>query len=221
MSAQDLVDFSPVYKCLHIYSVLGERDEFEKYYRKQRRQQATLTLQPPANMHESIDGYRVFFHGIVGFFVCEDHVLNTGNGLITRGHLDEVWSAASGRVYSTLQTHSAYCTDAGFMLKIKNLMLLFSNTLMDYGFAVDKLYALLQELRDHYNEVLMQSWVRRFRDIFDSDNYHPVQVNTAVEYQNIIEAFPFESSSLEDAPYPKCFPFSAMVPRYSISITKN
>ena len=34
--------------------------------------------------------YRAFFHGIVGFFVCEDHVLNTGNGLVSRGHLDEV-----------------------------------------------------------------------------------------------------------------------------------
>ena len=90
LSAEDLVDFSPVYRCLHIYTVLGERDEFEKYYRKQRRQQATLTLQPPTNMHESIDGYRAFFHGIVGFFVCEDHVLNTGNGLVSRGHLDEV-----------------------------------------------------------------------------------------------------------------------------------
>ena len=93
LSAEDLVDFSPVYRCLHIYTVLGklllwlrfsciqaifldanslylllvsvillnlhligERDEFEKYYRKQRRQQASLTLQPPANMHESIDG---------------------------------------------------------------------------------------------------------------------------------------------------------------------
>ena len=143
LSAQDLVDFSPVYKCLHIYTVLGEREEFEKYYRKQRRIQAQLTLQPPSNMHESIDGYRVFFHGIVGFFVCEDHILNTGNGLITRGHLDEVWSSTSGRIFSTLQTHLGYCTDSGFMLKIKNLMLLFSNTLQGYGFAVDKLYALL------------------------------------------------------------------------------
>ena len=33
LSAQDLVDFSPVYRCLHIYTVLGERDTFEKYYR--------------------------------------------------------------------------------------------------------------------------------------------------------------------------------------------
>ena len=138
LSAQDLVDFSPVYKCLHIYTVLGERDEFEKYYRKQRRQQATLTLQPPANMYESIEGYKVYFHGIVGFFVCEDHVLNTGNGLITRGHLDEVWASASSKIFGTLQQSSAYCTEAGFMLKIKNLMLLFSNTLQNYGFAVDR-----------------------------------------------------------------------------------
>lgn len=85
LAAQDIVDFSPVYKCLHIYSVLGERDAFEKYYRKQRRQQAMLTLQPPTAMHESVEGYRTFFHGIVGFFVCEDHILNTGNGLVTRG----------------------------------------------------------------------------------------------------------------------------------------
>ena len=70
-----------------------------------------------------------------------------------------------------------------------------------------------QELRDHYNEVLMQSWVKRFRDIFDSDNYHPVQVNTPVEFQNVREAIPYENSSLEEAPFPKHFPFSAMVPR--------
>ena len=74
------------------------------------------------------------------------------------------------------QTHSAYCTDSGFMLKIKNLMLLFSNTLQSYGFSTDKMYSLLQELRDHYNEVLMQKWVTRFRDIFEADNYHPIQV---------------------------------------------
>jgi hypothetical protein len=62
------------------------------------------------------------------------------------------------------------------MLKIKNLMLLFSQTLQSYGFSAEKMYSLLQELRDHYNEVLMQKWVTRFRDIFDADNYHPIQV---------------------------------------------
>lgn len=199
LCAQDLVDFSPVYRGLHIFSVLGERDKFEKYYRKQRRDQAMLALQPPTNMHESMDSYRHYFHGkvililyslpkpyicmapwtisgVVGFFVCEDHVLNTGNGLVTRSYLDDLWSTTSTRVLSTLQAHSAFCTESSFMLKIKNLMLLFSSTLQNYGFSGDKMYALLQELRDHYTEVLMQKWVIKFRDIFEIDNYHPLEV---------------------------------------------
>ena len=176
LSAQDLVDFSPVYRCLHIYTVLGERDTFEKYYRKQRLQQSRLTLQQPSNMHESTEGYRTYFHGIVGFFVCEDHVLNTGNGLVTRNYLDDLWTDTSVRIMSTLRTHSAYCTESGFMLRIKNLMLLFASTLQNYGFSGEKMYPLLQDLRDHYTEVLMQKWVVRFRDIFEEDNYHPMQV---------------------------------------------
>jgi len=62
------------------------------------------------------------------------------------------------------------------MLKIKNLILLFIQTMQGYGFSADKMYVLLQELRDHYNEVLMQKWVVKFRDIFEADNYHPIQV---------------------------------------------
>ena len=31
-----------------------------------------------------------YFHGIVGFFVCEDHILNTGGGLVSKGYLEEV-----------------------------------------------------------------------------------------------------------------------------------
>lgn len=50
MSAQDLIDFSPVYRCLHIYKVLGSKETFETYYRKQRKKQARLVLQPPTNM---------------------------------------------------------------------------------------------------------------------------------------------------------------------------
>lgn len=30
---QDLVDFSPLYRCLHIHTVLGARNDFIEYYR--------------------------------------------------------------------------------------------------------------------------------------------------------------------------------------------
>ena len=50
LSAQDLMDFSPVYRCMHIYTVLREGETFKAYYRQQRQQQARLVLQPPINM---------------------------------------------------------------------------------------------------------------------------------------------------------------------------
>ncbi|PNF21996.1 Exocyst complex component 6B [Cryptotermes secundus] len=213
LSAQDLIDFSPVYRCLHIYTVLGSRETFETYYRKQRKKQARLVLQPPTNMHETIAGYQAYIHGIVGFFVVEDHVLNTGNGLVNRTYLDEVWSMALSKIVNALRTHSAYCTDATLMLKIKNLIMLFNTTLRNYGYSVNQLFDLLHEIRDHYNEVLMQRWVQVFREILDEESFLPIQVSSQAEYDNVVESFPFHDQALELTPFPKRFPFSPLVPK--------
>ncbi|KAH8018903.1 hypothetical protein HPB51_013969 [Rhipicephalus microplus] len=70
MSAQDLVDFSPVYRCHHIYSVLGSRETFEAYYRQQRKHQARLALQPQMNMTDVLG---------VGFLECDDVGLVEGS----------------------------------------------------------------------------------------------------------------------------------------------
>ncbi|XP_063606126.1 exocyst complex component 6B-like isoform X1 [Penaeus indicus] len=213
LCAQDLINFAPVYRCLHIYTVLGAREQFETYYRQQRREQARLALQPPTNMHENLEGYRQYLYGVVGFFVIEDHVLNTGNGLVTRPYLDEVWDMASGKVVNNIRNHSSYCTDTHLMLNIKNLIMLFAHTLQNYGYTVNPLHELLLEVKDHYNEVLMQKWVQVFREIFDEDNYHPIQVETPEEYHRITEVFPYHDLALEQSSFPKRFPFSLMVPK--------
>nr|CAG4640652.1 EOG090X01NK [Eulimnadia texana] len=211
LSAQDLVDFSPVYRCLHIHTVLDAKETFENYYRKQRKKQARLALIPPSNMHESIEGYCQYFHGIVGFFVVEDHVMNTASGLMDRAYLDDVWNMAASKIASAVRTNASYCTDPALMLKIKNLVMLFSSTLKSYGYSVMQLLELLQEIRDHYNEVLMQRWVHVFREIFDEDNYHPIQQD--LEFNDIVTTFPYRDASLENSAFPRRFPFSCMVPR--------
>ncbi|XP_075221947.1 exocyst complex component Sec15 isoform X2 [Lycorma delicatula] len=213
LSAQDMIDFSPVYRCLHIYTVLASRDVFETYYRKQRKKQARLVLQPPTNMHESIEGYCSYIHSVVGFFVVEDHILNTGNGLINRTYLDELWTMALSKIVNALRTHSAYCTDATLMLKIKNLIMLFNTTLRNYGYSVNQLFDLLHEIRDHYNEVLMQRWVYVFREILDEESFLPIQVENQEEYDAVVDSFPFQDDSLEVAQFPKKFPFSHLVPK--------
>jgi exocyst complex component 6 len=45
LCAQDMIDFSPIYRCLHIYTVLDDKEYFAKYYQKQRCDQSKLVLQ--------------------------------------------------------------------------------------------------------------------------------------------------------------------------------
>ncbi|KAJ8268838.1 hypothetical protein COCON_G00114450 [Conger conger] len=211
--AQDLVDFSPVYRCLHIYTGLGARDTFESYYRKQRRKQARLVLQPHSNMHETLDGYRRYFNQIVGFFVVEDHVLHTTQGLVNRAYVEELWELALSKTIAALRTHSSYCTDPDLVLDLKNLIVLFADTLQGYGFPVNQLFDMLLEIRDQYGEILLKKWNLTFRQILDLDNYSPIPVATEEEYRCITGQFPFQDPQLEKMPFPKKLPFSQFVPK--------
>jgi exocyst complex component 6 len=162
LSAQDLIDFSPIYRCLHIYTVLNDKEYFEKDYRQQRRDQAKLVLQAPQAMHDNLEAYKTYIYSIVGFFVVEDHVMNTGGDIVTRTYSDDLWSQSLTRAVNVLSMSSSSCTDPNILLRIKNLIMLSITTLKTYGYTVSQLWELLLEMRDHYNEVLLQRWVSPF-----------------------------------------------------------
>ncbi|XP_072662190.1 exocyst complex component 6 isoform X3 [Canis lupus baileyi] len=218
LTVQDLVDFSPVYRCLHIYSVLGDEETFENYYRKQRKKQARLVLQPQSNMHETVDGYRRYFTQIVGFFVVEDHILHVTQGLVTRAYTDELWNMALSKIIAVLRAHSSYCTDPDLVLELKNLIVIFADTLQGYGFPVNRLFDLLFEIRDQYNETLLKKWAGVFRDIFEEDNYSPIPIVNEEEYKAVISKFPFQDPDLEKQSFPKKFPMSQSVPHIYIQV---
>ncbi|XP_051968996.1 exocyst complex component 6-like isoform X2 [Xyrauchen texanus] len=213
LTAQDLVDFSPVYRCLHIYTVLGDRETFESYYRKQRKKQARLVLQPHSNMHETVEGYRKYFNQIVGFFVVEDHILHATQGLVTRAFTDELWNMALSKIIAVLRTHSSYCNDPDLVLELKNLIVIFADTLQGYGFPVNRLFDLLFEVRDQYNETLLKKWALVFREIFEQDNYSPIPVDTEEEYKAVVSRFPFHDAEIEKQQFPKKLPMSQSVPQ--------
>uniref|UniRef100_A0A8C5MR18 Exocyst complex component n=1 Tax=Leptobrachium leishanense TaxID=445787 RepID=A0A8C5MR18_9ANUR len=218
LSVQDLVDFSPVYRCLHIYTVLGDKEIFENYYRKQRRKQARLVLQPQSNMHETVEGYRKYFSQIVGFFVVEDHILHVTQGLVTGTYTTDMWTMAQSKIIAVLRTHSSYCTDPDLVLELKNLIVVFADTLQGYGFQVNRLFDLLFEVRDKYNETLLRKWAGIFRDIFEADNYSPIPVANEEEYRAVISKFPFQDPETDKHPYPKKLPMSQSVPQIYMQV---
>ncbi|XP_017339039.1 exocyst complex component 6 isoform X2 [Ictalurus punctatus] len=218
LTVQDLVDFSPVYRCLHIYTILGDRETFENYYRKQRKKQARLVLQPQSNMHETVEGYRKYFNQIVGFFVVEDHILHATQGLVTRAFTDELWNMALSKIIAVLRTHSSYCNDPDLVLELKNLIVIFADTLQSYGFSVNRLFDLLFEIRDQYNETLLKKWALVFREIFELDNYSPIPVENETEYKLVVSRFPFHDAEIEKQPFPKKLPMSQSVPQIYIQV---
>uniref|UniRef100_A0A8C7K437 Exocyst complex component n=1 Tax=Oncorhynchus kisutch TaxID=8019 RepID=A0A8C7K437_ONCKI len=218
LPTQDLVDFSPVYRCLHIYTVLGDRETFENYYRKQRKKQARLVLQPQSNMQETVEGYRRYFNQIVGFFLVEDHVLHSTQGLLTRAFTDELWNMALSKITAVLRTHSSYCSDPDLVLQLKNLIVIFADTLQGYGYPVNRLFDLLFEIRDQYNETLLKKWALVFREIFELDNYSPIPVETEEEYKSVISRFPFHDAEIEKQDFPKKLPMSQSVPQIYVQV---
>lgn len=127
--AQDIVDFSPVYRCYHIFTVLGVGEKFQEYYQSSRAEQAKIALQPSVNLLASLDGYRQYFNEVTGFFVVEEHIAHTAGGLLSQNDLEASWAEAVERVTAVLRTSTGYCTDAPMILKIKTLITIFAYTL--------------------------------------------------------------------------------------------
>lgn len=94
------------------------------------------------------------------FFVVEDHVLHTTQGLVNRAYVEELWELALSKIVAALRTHSvrfnthlvhvnnmfsqmynlllvvitplfpqSYCDDPDLVLDLKNLIVLFADTL--------------------------------------------------------------------------------------------
>lgn len=221
MSATDLVDFSAVYRCLHIFSCLGSSEEFESYYRNQREQQQRLALQPPHSMHESIDGYRTYFSAIVGFFVIEDHVMSTTTGLVTKEYMDELWGSAVRTIVSCVRQHMTLCQEEQLMMRIKRAILLLAFAIRSHGLNTDPLFQLMHETREQFHEILAKRWSRTFTLIFEADNFHPIRAENESEFEAVVRDFPFtDTESIAAAPFPRKFPFSAFVPKVYNEVKK-
>lgn len=178
--------------------------------------------------------YESFFHHVVGFFVIEFQVLSTTQHLLTRQWVDDLWDVAVAEIARVLHLQLAACKSASTIFRVKQLVVLFSQTLQGFSYSCSKLFNILLRSaddvgggvgpggggRDRYNAALLQQCATKFHALFAEDTCVPMQAENEAEFGDVILQYPpqqRELQSLLDSPFPRIFPFSAVVPQaYSI-----
>eukprot|EP00123_Amoebidium_parasiticum_P001377 comp12449_c0_seq1/m.7376 comp12449_c0_seq1/g.7376 ORF comp12449_c0_seq1/g.7376 comp12449_c0_seq1/m.7376 type:complete len:784 (-) comp12449_c0_seq1:710-3061(-) len=215
-STDGSVDYAPVYHSLHIYTVLGKRDEFVMFYVDSRKKQATLVLDSTgpttSNISNPFDRILHYFCQVVGFFIVEDHILNTTQHLVSPSSVDDLWKMALDRIGSTLSRELSACREKATLLELKKIVVLFCVTLAGYGYNTARLYDLLLNVRDRYDQLLMSQWQERFDIILVDDDYKPLKVDTPQQWEAIMSKYEYyERAQEEKIKYPRNLPYSRSV----------
>ena len=218
-SASDLADFSPLYRCLHMFQVLGCRSECEQFFREERTKQVALVLQPVATMNNLLS-YSDYFYRVAGFFLIEDTILNTTEDLITREWANGLWERAVVMISGVLEKHLANCLTSDTICSVKQLIAVFNQCLQSYGYPVGRLVDILLQVRQRYTTVLQENLQERLSKMLMEDNLQQVVVADEDSYLATVAKFPFESQVFREAGFPKTFPFSGVVPNIYVEIEK-
>jgi len=214
---QILILFSLSAKC----QVIGSKAHFADYYRSQRRKQLQLHLQFNDNsIHDSLDAYKKYFHTVTGFFVIEDQILSSTEGLVDERYMDELFSSACPKLIHIIRKVMEQSKDAELMLKIKILVVLFCNTIEEVQFPTVQLSDVLKEIKDKYYRVLLIKCDERIQEILSEDNYNCIELESEEEYNRCRQEFPcpLDVSLSNERSGGYRLPYSGCVPRIFIEI---
>ncbi|CAF0791891.1 unnamed protein product [Didymodactylos carnosus] len=208
----ELIDFSSMYKSLHINLFLNLKDDFSKHYQREKRKQAPVIMDTPPKMHESFDSFKKYLQRVTGFFIIEDHVLNTTDGVIDQRFYYDLCEKAIQQLLAVLRLAVLKSYNPELMLDMKIVVVLFCAAIKESGFPVIPLLDVIMELRDNYHQLLLSQWGQRCRDTLTKDTYTPLIIEDEEQYQRLLRQFPMRIEATEKIPFPRTLPYSESVP---------
>ncbi|CAH8501956.1 unnamed protein product [Schistosoma bovis] len=213
---EDLVDFGPVYRCLHIHSVLNERAEFERHYCTQRRKQCQLILSLSPNQQVEMRNYGEFFSGICGFFVVDDFIRHTlsGSSVFYQTYLDELWVHTVNRLIDFVHVNAKSCDSPNDLIKLKDYLIIFERTMQNLGFPITGLTETIGIVQRYYHRLLASQWKSKFEAIIAEDSYETIKISNSEQLAEFLEMYPpGDTVEFSELPFPKQLCFSWMVPK--------
>ncbi|KAF8722817.1 hypothetical protein HU200_021945 [Digitaria exilis] len=203
-------DLAPVYRAHRIHIGLGLGEKFREYYSNNRLMQLNLDLQISTSQ-SFVESHQSFLAQIAGFFIIEDRVLRTADGLLSDSQVETMWETALSKVTLILEQQFSLMDTANHLLNIKCYISLLGATMKKYGYRATSLVEILGKTRDKYLELLISDCRKQIKDVLSKDSYERMVIKKENEYDMNVTAFQLEpNNAVPDLPY--VAPFSSSVP---------
>ena len=203
-------DLAPVYRAHHIHIGLGHGEKFREYYFNNRLMQLNLDLQISTSQ-PFVESHQPFLSQIAGFFIIEDRVLRTADGLLSESQVATMWETAISKVTSILEQQFSLMDTANHLLNVKGYISLLGTTMKKYGYQTTLLVEILGKNRDKYLELLISDCRKQIKNILSKDSYERMVIKKENEYNMYVSALQLEPTDVApDLPY--VTPFSSSVP---------
>lgn len=210
------IDFGPLYQCIHIYEVLGQRNKLEENYHEDRKAQANLLLSQNLTVDTADTALAELLQEVVGYFVVEHHVLyTTPPGFRTEVQVEDVWETMCERVVDIVGYGLRDCRDARVYIEAKNAVQTFIRTLESLGFGISRLNGLLLTLFRRYAQLLRERFADDYSQALAEAQHQPMIVTNKEELNKVLSVcwlLPGEVEVLQSQPFPLSLPFSQTYP---------
>ncbi|KAJ5107555.1 hypothetical protein N7456_004230 [Penicillium angulare] len=214
------VEFTPLFECLHIHQSLGQIEKFRIEYANTRRRQKDL-LTPPSITLIDEDGASLhnLLEEMAGFAIVERATMKRVPDLRSSVDIDELWDSMCQAAVGVISKALHEVDNAENILKIKNLIALFMQTMNTWNFPVRVFDDFLLKLFEKYSELLKRRFSDDFQEIVSTDDYMPMPIQTLEEYDKVLNVSWYNSGKPhEEQIFPCILPFSRMYPLCCIDI---
>ncbi|KKY29251.1 putative exocyst complex component [Phaeomoniella chlamydospora] len=221
LNNEDLqVDFTPLFECLHIHQSLGEMDHFRSEYAATRRRQKELLMPSSISLvDEEMASLHTLLEDVAGFAIVERATMKRVPDLRSPVEIDELWDSLCQGGMSLISRALGALDNAENLLRVKNLVALFMQTMESMGFSVSRFNGFLLTLFEKYAELLKRRFSDDFAEIVSTDDYMPMPIDNIEQFDKVISVswytpdIPHEQMS-----FPCVLPFSQMYPLCCIDI---
>lgn len=214
------VDFTPLFECLLIHQSLGHMDKFRIEYANTRRRQKELLI--PASI-TLVDDDGASLHNLLeemaGFAIVERSTMKRVPELRSSVDVDELWDSMCQAAVSLISKALHEVDNAESLLKIKNLIALFMQTMNTWDFPVGVFDDFLLVLFETYAELLKRRFSDDFQEIVSTDDYMPMPIQSLEEFDKVLSVSWYNPEKpREEQIFPCVLPFSQMYPLCCIDI---